>query len=75
MNSLRRSEWISSTGEAAMNYDSLREEAFVEKRVIYHIEVNGQLILVENVPARINVDAGEWMFAPQTVQHLQEIAD
>ena len=56
-----------------MSDDPLWDETFVEKKVTYHIELDGQLILVENVPARVNVETGERMFAPETVEHLQEI--
>jgi hypothetical protein len=35
------------------------------------LEINGQLILVENVPARVNEETGEQFFAPETVERLQ----
>ncbi|MDE0632252.1 MAG: hypothetical protein OXH73_12185 [Caldilineaceae bacterium] len=47
-------------------------EPLVEQTVIYHIEINGQLLLVENVPARVNVETGEQYFAPETVERLQQ---
>lgn len=56
-----------------MSENKIWDETFVERRVTYHIEMDGQLILVENVPARINVETGERMFSPDTVEHLQEI--
>ena len=46
-------------------------EKLVEQRVTYTIEVNGQLIVIENVPARVNVETGEQLFSPDTVEHLQ----
>ncbi len=51
-----------------------RHETFVEKRVTYTIEVDGRFILIENVPARVNVETGERLFAPETVERLQKIA-
>ena len=33
-------------------------ETLVEKTVAFHIEIEGQLLLVENVPARVNVETG-----------------
>ena len=48
-------------------------ETFVESKVTYTIEVDGRLILVENVPARVNVDTGERMYAPETVEHVQAL--
>ena len=56
-----------------MSDNKIWDETFVERRVTYHIEVDGQLILVEKVPARVNVETGERMFSPDTVEHLQEI--
>ncbi|MXZ21951.1 MAG: hypothetical protein F4Y84_15330 [Caldilineaceae bacterium SB0665_bin_25] len=47
-------------------------EPLVEQTVIYHIEINGQLLLVENVPAGVNVETGEQYFAPETVERLQQ---
>jgi len=32
------------------------EENLVDTRVTYTLEVNGQLIIIENVPARVNVE-------------------
>ena len=56
-----------------MSDNKIWDETFVERRVTYPIEVDGQLILVEKVPARVNVETGERMFSPDTVEHLQEI--
>ena len=47
------------------------DEQLVEKSVSYHIEVDGRLLLVENVPARVNVEAGKRYFAADTVERLQ----
>ncbi|WP_434687411.1 hypothetical protein [Pseudanabaena minima] len=49
------------------------QEQLVEKRVTYSLELNGKFILIENVPARINEEAGEQFFAPSTVMLLQQI--
>jgi YgiT-type zinc finger domain-containing protein len=38
------------------------EENLVGTRVTYTLEVNGQLIVIENVPARVNVETGEQLF-------------
>ncbi len=46
---------------------------FVDTKVIYHIEVAGSLIVVENVPARVDVETGEKLFSPRTVERLQEM--
>ena len=46
-------------------------ETLIEQSVTYHIEVDGRLLLVENVPARVNVGTGERYFAADTVERLQ----
>ena len=48
-------------------------ERLVERKVTYTIEVNGQLIVIENVPARVNVETGEQLFSPDTVERLQKM--
>lgn len=48
-------------------------EKLVEQRVTYTLEVNGQLIVVENVPARVNAETGEQLFSPDTVERLQKM--
>ena len=35
------------------------ERELIEKNVTYHIEFDGRLFLIENVPARVNVETGE----------------
>ena len=48
-------------------------EKLVERKVTYTLEMDGQLIVVENVPARVNVETGEQLFSPDTVERLQEM--
>jgi hypothetical protein len=48
-------------------------ENLMETTVTYSIEINGQLFLIENVPARVNQDTGEQLFAPSTVEKIQQI--
>jgi len=47
-------------------------ETLIEQNVTYSIEVGGRFILIENVPARINVETGERLFSPETVERLQQ---
>ena len=42
------------------------------KRRPITIELDGRLLLVENVPARVNVETGEKHFSPETVERLQQ---
>lgn len=49
------------------------KEKLVERKVTYTLEMSGQLIVIENVPARVNVETGEQLFSPDTVERLQKI--
>ena len=48
-------------------------ETVVEKSVTYQIVIDGQILLVEGVPARVNVETGGRYFAPETVERLQQV--
>jgi YgiT-type zinc finger domain-containing protein len=41
------------------------QETLVEKQVTYTLNLNGQVILIENVPARVNEETGEQFFLHQ----------
>jgi len=49
------------------------KEPLVEQKVTYTLEVDGKLIVIENVPARVNLETGEQLFSPETVEHLQRL--
>jgi YgiT-type zinc finger domain-containing protein len=49
------------------------KETMVDREITYTVEVNGELIVVENVPARVCEETGEQFFSPETVEHLQSI--
>ena len=44
-----------------------------EQNVTYTLETDGKLVVIENVPARVNVETGEQLFAPETVERLQKL--
>ena len=50
-----------------------RDEKLVNKEVTYTLFKDGQFYIVENVPARVDVDTGEQYFSPKTVEHLHKI--
>ena len=50
----------------------LKDETFIEQKVTYTIEKDGKLFVVENVPARVCLETGEQLFAPETVEQLQQ---
>ena len=50
------------------------KERSVERNLTYTLYVNGQLFVIENVPARVNVETGEQWFSPDTVERLQKMA-
>ena len=51
----------------------MREENFVEQKVIYTLLKDGKFFIIEHVPARGNVETEEQFFSPQTVERLQRI--
>lgn len=48
------------------------KETMVERKVTYTVEVEGKLMVVENVPARVCLETGEQFFSPETVERLQQ---
>jgi hypothetical protein len=50
-----------------------RVEKLVESTVTYTLFKDGQLYVIENVPARVDEETGEQYFSPQTVEQLQSI--
>ncbi|MDE0431268.1 MAG: YgiT-type zinc finger protein [Caldilineaceae bacterium] len=55
-----------------MSDDTVWNETLIGKTVTYHIEVGGRLLLIENVPARVNVETGKRYISPETVKRLQQ---
>jgi hypothetical protein len=51
----------------------IREERLVDQEVTYTLLKDGKLYIIEKVPARVNVETGEQLFSPQTVERLQHI--
>lgn len=49
------------------------QEKLVEKKVTYTLQKDDKFYIIEGVPARVNVETGEQLFAPETVEKLQEI--
>lgn len=47
-------------------------ETLINKKVTYTLNLNGQIIMIENVPARVNEETGEQLFSPSTVEQLQQ---
>jgi hypothetical protein len=49
------------------------DETFIEQEIAYIVEMDGAIIVIEHVPARVNTETGERLFAPQVVERLQQI--
>jgi hypothetical protein len=49
------------------------DERLVDQLGTYTLEVEGRLVVIEHVPARVNVESGERFFAPLVVERIQEI--
>ena len=44
----------------------------VEKKVIYTVEFQEHLYIIENVPARECLQCGEKLYSPETVEKIQK---
>jgi len=51
---------------------SICKGSVVEKLVTYSQFVDGQFVIVENVPALVCEQCGERLYAPEVVEQLQE---
>jgi len=49
------------------------KETFEEQKVTYVLEQHGRVFIIEHVPARVCRETGERLFAPETVERLQQI--
>ena len=49
------------------------KETFVPEKVTYTIEVEGQLTVIKNVPARVSLETGEQLFSAETVERIQRL--
>ena len=56
-----------------LNVTPMQNETFIAQNVNYTLELDGEFIVVENVPARVCVQTGEKLFSPETVERLQKI--
>lgn len=50
-----------------------RPKNLAAQNVKYTLEIEGKLCVVENVPARVDVETGEQFFSPSTVERLHSI--
>ena len=48
-------------------------ETFVHTKVTYTLNAGDKFYVIENVPARVCKETGEQLFAPETVEHLQQL--
>ncbi|MBC8151788.1 MAG: hypothetical protein H7Z72_02650 [Bacteroidetes bacterium] len=49
-------------------------ETLIDTHVRYILDLDGRLLVFENVPARVNPTTGEQFFAPAIVRQIQEVA-
>lgn len=70
---MTRIEWDSVTCLTRERNSADWNETLVDRKVTYHIEFRGRLFVIENVPARVNVETGENHFSPDTVERLHQI--
>ena len=51
----------------------MKKERLVQQKVTYTLYKDGQFYIVENVPARVDVETGEQYFSPETVEELRKL--
>ena len=49
------------------------KDRLVQSLVTYSVEYQGRMVIVENVPARVDPETGERFYSPETVEQLQAI--
>ena len=49
------------------------KDYLVDKDVNYLMEEDGELVIIEKVPARVNPETGEQLLSSKTVQRLREM--
>ncbi|MEA3351778.1 MAG: hypothetical protein U9Q82_14270 [Chloroflexota bacterium] len=50
-----------------------RNEKLVAKKVTYSLYKDEQFYIIENVPARVDVETGNQYFSPKTVENLHQL--
>jgi len=48
-----------------------QQEHLIERKVTYTLQMEDRVYIVENVPARVDLETGEQFFAADTVEHLR----
>ena len=51
-----------------------QSEQLTDMLVRYLLDIDGHILVFENVPARVNQETGEQFFSPATVRKIQQIA-
>jgi len=49
------------------------KETFVPEKVRYTIDIDGKLLVIEHVPARVCLETGEQLFPAETVERIQQL--
>jgi YgiT-type zinc finger domain-containing protein len=50
-----------------------RADRLVQSLVTYSVEHRGRIVIIENVPARVDPETGERFYSPETVEQIQAI--
>ena len=57
----------------ATDFYAWEESQLHPELVTYLVELDGQVVMVENVPARVNHETGEQLFSSETLDRLFQI--
>ena len=64
---------VPATEEVKNPMPNKREDRLVQSLVTYSVEYQGRMVIVENVPARVDPETGERFYSPETVEQIQAI--
>jgi YgiT-type zinc finger domain-containing protein len=59
--------------EVAQPMSKENGDRLVQSLVTYSVEYQGSIIIIENVPARVDPETGERFYSPETVEQIQAI--
>ena len=51
------------------------KELLVDRNVHFAMEIDGKLVIIEKVPARVNPETGEQLLSTKTIQRLRQVIE
>ncbi len=51
------------------------KELLVDRNVHFAMEIDGEVVIIEKVPARVNPETGEQLLSTKTIQRLRQVIE